>query len=362
MDKQLENVSHEYIRYANCWEDADLLLEGLNAKPGGRFLSIGSAGDNSFSLLSTGAEIVVAVDINPVQLQLVEFKKAAIKALEHQEYLELMGFESSTRRQELFEKTLITAPEKTASFWKNREAEVMEGLIYKGKFENYFKLFSKRILPLIHTKKRIKELFRDKPVEEQKTFYEKRWNNWRWRLMFKLFFSKFIMGRFGRDPAFLKEVEVPVSTSIFGHAAHHLSSTGCQTNYFLHFIMKGNFGDQLPHYVRSGNYEKIRENIDKIVVFEGLAEKAFEQYKDFNYFNLSNIFEYMDSGLFGSVVQNFADNSAPGARFAYWNLLVPRLFENANAELFEFQRELSDELTSRDNGFFYQRLVIDQRK
>jgi S-adenosylmethionine-diacylglycerol 3-amino-3-carboxypropyl transferase len=70
----------------------------------------------------------------------------------------------------------------------------------------------------------------------------------------------------------------------------------------------------------------------------------------------------MNPELFGAVAQNFADNSAPGARFAYWNLLVPRLFADPHSDLFEFQRELSDELTARDNGFFYQRLVIDQRK
>lgn len=362
MSEQLQNVSHEYIRYANCWEDADLLIEGLNPKPGGRFLSIGSAGDNSFSLLSTGAELVVAVDINPVQLRLVEFKKAAIKALDREAYMELLGFSSSTRREALFEQALKACSSTTAAYWKNREAEVMRGLIYQGKFENYFRMFSRKILPLIHTKKRIAELFREKSAEEQKQFYEKRWNNWRWRLLFKVFFSKFVMGRFGRDPAFLKEVEVPVATSIFQHAARHLSSTDCQKNYFLHLILTSKFGKGWPHYIREGNYEKIRENIDKIVIFEGLAEKAFEEYKDFNYFNLSNIFEYMDRKLFAAVAQNFAENSAPGARFAYWNLLVPRLFAHHHSELFEFQRGLSDELSARDNGFFYQRLVIDERK
>ncbi|MFL5754490.1 MAG: DUF3419 family protein, partial [Bacteroidia bacterium] len=48
MKEQLtERVNFEFIRYANCWEDADVLLEGLAPKNGGRILSIASAGDNS---------------------------------------------------------------------------------------------------------------------------------------------------------------------------------------------------------------------------------------------------------------------------------------------------------------------------
>jgi S-adenosylmethionine-diacylglycerol 3-amino-3-carboxypropyl transferase len=51
MEKQLQKVRHDYLRYANCWEDADILLAGLDIKTGDLVLSIGSAGDNSFSLL-----------------------------------------------------------------------------------------------------------------------------------------------------------------------------------------------------------------------------------------------------------------------------------------------------------------------
>ena len=34
MSDQLKEVQHDYIRYANCWEDADVLLEGLQIQSG----------------------------------------------------------------------------------------------------------------------------------------------------------------------------------------------------------------------------------------------------------------------------------------------------------------------------------------
>lgn len=48
-----ERIEHrarfDLIRYANVWEDAELLVAALRPGPGKRFLSIASAGDNSLS-------------------------------------------------------------------------------------------------------------------------------------------------------------------------------------------------------------------------------------------------------------------------------------------------------------------------
>jgi S-adenosylmethionine:diacylglycerol 3-amino-3-carboxypropyl transferase len=40
------------IRYAQCWEDADVLLEALDIQPGQSCLSIASAGDNTLAMLA----------------------------------------------------------------------------------------------------------------------------------------------------------------------------------------------------------------------------------------------------------------------------------------------------------------------
>lgn len=360
MKEQLNNVQHDYIRYANCWEDADVLLEGLDIQTNDRVLSIGSAGDNSFSLVSKGPELVLAVDINPVQLNVIELKKAAFATLEYNEFLEFLGFRESNRRMKLFEKVKQALTDEMQSFWNSRQEEILDGVIYQGKFERYFQLFRNRILPLVHTKKRVNRLFEEKTTEEQAAFFQKKWNNLRWRLLFKLFFSKFVMGRFGRDPAFLKEVEVVVSEFILGQAAAHLSNPHCQDNYFLHFIMKGTFGDHLPHYARKENFENIKNNLDRLVVFNGLAEAAFDEYQHFSKFNLSNIFEYMPKDVFQNVAQNLVDNSLSNARFAYWNLMVPRKINQVISGI--TNDDCTKNLIKKDNGFFYMGIQIDKKE
>ena len=357
MSDQLIEVKHDYIRYANCWEDADILMKGLDMKSGDRVLSIGSAGDNSFSMLVYDPEIVVAVDINPVQLNLIELKKAAFKGLDYETFLQFTGFNNCNTRWQIFLDIKDAMPTEIALFWANRKSEIEGGIIYQGKFEKYFILFHKKILPLIHTKKRIAHLFKKKHAAQQQEFMTKKWNNTRWRMLFKVFFSKFVMGKFGRDPEFLKEVEVPVSTFILNKAQQHLNSVNCQDNYFLQFILTGKFNTRLPHYARKENFEKIKSNIDRLTAYNGLAEAAFKEFSHFNKFNLSNIFEYMNPNLFKMVSDNLIENGEPESRYAYWNLMVPRQMSKiSDAVNYD---PISKELSAIDCGFFYGSFNVD---
>src|SRR5688572_30539124 len=90
------------IRYAQCWEDADVLVEGLDVQPGDACLSIASAGDNTLALLTRRPARVVALDLSPAQLACLELRVAAYRTLEHVELLELIGSRPSRRRRVLY--------------------------------------------------------------------------------------------------------------------------------------------------------------------------------------------------------------------------------------------------------------------
>ena len=149
MSKQLEKTSHDFIRYANCWEDADILVEALNVQPRERVFSIGSAGDNSFSLLMNNPELVLAVDINEVQLHLIELKKAAFKSLNYTDFLQFLGFSKSTKRGDLYTSVKGALPIESANYWDNNLTQIENGIIYEGKFEKYFELFRKKVLRIL---------------------------------------------------------------------------------------------------------------------------------------------------------------------------------------------------------------------
>jgi len=357
MSTHFKNTNHSYLRYANCWEDADVLLEGLNIQPNDTVISVSSAGDNTFSILSKAPKKVVAVDVNTVQLFLTELKKACFLTLTHSEFLEFLGFNTTTNRLHLFEKVQPQLSIQAQSHWKANFKQIEKGIIHQGKFENYFKLFRTKIIPLIHSTKKIDQLLAPKSSNEQAEFYNSKWNTWRWRLLFNFFFSKTMMARLGRDKSLFNEVEVSVKDFVFTQAEKELSTLKCQTNYFLQYILKGNFGTQLPHYARPENFESIKSNCHKLEFRIGLIENVLTKTDRFDKFNLSNIFEYISNTEFKELTKTLENHSNPKAILVNWSLMVKRNIIDVNSNFIELN---TSNLQLIDKGFFYRDLKINQ--
>lgn len=168
------------------------------------------------------------------------------------------------------------------------------------------------------------------------------------------------MGKYGRDPEFLKQVNVKVSDYIFKKAEHQLQSKAAQQNFILHYNLTSSFGENYPHYLKQENYDIIKQNIDRLKIHKGYAEEAITTYGKFDYMNLSNIFEYLDSNTFKKVADSLIKGSNANARLAYWNLMVPRRISDILPKQTSFQKEISQQLTQQDKGFFYSQFIVDQ--
>jgi len=356
-----KEVDFNFIRYANCWEDPEILLTGLSTPSQARILSIGSAGDNSFSLLSRDPSLVVAVDVNAVQLYLIELKKMAIKHMEYDEVVAFLGYTDSSKRMQMFDTIKQHLSSEARNYWEGHAAMIDEGIIHQGKFEKYFQLFVKRVLPFIHTQKDVEALLAPKEELAQRQHYQKYWNTWRWRLFFKVFFSKLVMGRLGRDPQFLKEVDVHVGDYIFKKAERHLRKEQAQSNLFLKYNLTGSFGDLRPHYLQEAHFDVIKANIDRLEIRQGYAEQVALTFGNFDAMNLSNIFEYMSKPAFAQTAAALLGCLHPEGRMAYWNLMVPRRVSGIFPAEATYLSGLSNKLSAMDNGFFYNQFIVDQK-
>jgi len=355
------------IRYAQCWEDADVLVAGLDTAPGARILSICSAGDNALALLVRDPAEVVAVDLSPAQIACLHLRIAAYRALSHQELLELIGSRPSTRRLALYRRCRDDGGLHTdaVAFWDARPAEIERGIGAIGKFEGYFETFRRRVLPLVHSRSHVEALLQPRTAEARESFYESTWNTWRWRAVFRIFFSRFMMGRLGRDPSFFAHVDGPVATRILARARHALVTLDPSRNPYLHWILTGTHGAQLPLALREEHFETIRSRLERITVVHGPIECAVESALDrssspFDAFNLSDIFEYMSPADSETLLRRLVDAAAPGARLLYWNMLAPRACPPALADRVEPMQELAERLHHEDQAFFYSRLVIER--
>jgi len=344
------------LKYSNVWEDATLLSKALQIDGNSKVMSIASAGDNSLFLLKDQPKAMCCIDLNSVQLYVTELKAQAIRQLNHNEFLQLLGFKNFTKRQLIFNKISSNLSLAAQAYFKGNLHLIKNGIIHQGKFEQYFQTFVKRVLPFIHTQKKVSTLLAKKTIDDQTTFYNKKWNTWRWKVMFHIFFSKKLMGSLGREPEKLKEVEGDVGQTIFKQAELHLKSTQAQHNYMLQYCLTGSFGNLLPPYAEQQNFMAIKKWLQQNEITYQLSDlqQATQKYQNFNRFNLSNIFEYMNKEAFAENTKTLYQNSATNSRLAYWNLMVDRKMDEVSN--FKYQT-----VENTDKGFFYKRFLNYQK-
>lgn len=354
------------IRYAQVWEDADVLLEGLDIKPGDVCVSIASAGDNALAMLTRDPARVVAVDLSAAQLACLDLRCAAYRALDHGAFLELYGARPSERRGVLYDacRSAFRKPSSIA-FWDERRADVeRQGFAALGKFERYFRLFTGYILPLVHSRRRVAELLRPKTHAEREEFFVKEWDSPRWRLLFNLFFSRTVMGLLGRDRAFFDYVEGDLKSHLMGRVRHAAVELDPSRNSYLHWIMNGRLDTALPVALRPENYEKIRGRLDRLEWREGALEDAIEDLKREGLtparYNLSDIFEYMSAENTATLLARLATAGKVGGRLAYWNMMVPRSRPEELADRLKPLDALSRALHAKDKAFFYRAFVVEE--
>lgn len=354
-------ATFDIIRYAQVWEDADILVAALRPKAGDTVVSIASAGDNALALLAEGPERVIAVDLNPVQLACLRLRVEAYRMHTHEELLELMGSRVSGRRRHLLDQVAEKLSPEDQKFWAGQKDQVVKlGVGGIGKFENYFRIFRDYVLPFIHNRETIDELLRAREPADRAAFYDRYWNIWGWRMMLKAFFSKTVMGKLGRDPAFFDHVKGSLPEQVAGLTRKALVEQDPADNPYLHWILRGSHGSALPRALELERFETIRDRLDRLEIRLCTVETLAEEGIKADAFNLSDIFEYMSPEAHEKAYGSILAAAKPGARIAYWNMMAPRRAPASMAEKVKTNADLEAKLKPLDKAFFYSDFVIEE--
>jgi len=344
------------ILYAQAWEDPDLDRRALEIGPADDVFSICASGDNALAFLLDDPRSVTALDFNPSQCHLLELKIQALLRLEHAEVLAFLGVRPGDRAAAY----LLLRPglsEPARAYWDQAPDQIRQGVIHIGRFERYFGYFRRFVLPWIHGRRLKEALLGCRSVEEQADLYARRWDTWRWRLLFRLFFGRRMMGRLGRDPRMFKYVGGNVADTVLGRARHLLSAVPARTNWFLEYIMFGNYRteDRLPPYLRAENQPVLRERLGRIRLVTGAVEEHVESVAAGSYSKhyLSDIFEYMSAEaaevLFGALWRATRD----GGILSYREMMVERSPPDELRERLVEDQELGARLHPTERAFFY---------
>jgi S-adenosylmethionine-diacylglycerol 3-amino-3-carboxypropyl transferase len=348
--------------YAQCWEDADVLLAALDVRPGHRCLSICSGGDNTLALLARGPECVVAIDMNPAQIACLELRVAGYRELEYEQLLELVGSAASRRRGALYRRCRKLLSASAREFWDGRPAEIEAGIGAAGRFERYLSLFRRWVLPAIHPHARVARLLESGSRDERERFYAAAWDSRPWRSVFRLFFSRTLMSLAGRNHAYFRYATRSIAEHLLERVRHACVVLDPSQNPYLQWILTGAHPVAKPFALRRENFDPIRANLDRLewqcATLDEYLSRAGAGSLDGC--NLSDAFEYMAPEVYEATLRKLRDAARPHCRLAYWNLLVPRRRPASLAASLRPLHALAARLHAADKAFFYGDFVVEE--
>lgn len=343
----------DFIRYANCWEDANLLLDALDIedKVG---LSVLSGGDNTIAMLIKNPKKIVAFDINETQIHLFNLKKAGFQYLNYDELMDLLGIYDTSKSYDLFLKLEGKMKAESYQYFTEHPEFFRKGIVNIGKFEKYFQMFKKYVIPLFATRKQILKLASFKSVTEQKEYYEKVINNRRLNQVFNAFFGFKMMGRFGRDKSFYEHVESKKQSGqkFREHFDYGITHVANYDNPYMNYILTNRFRERcLPLYLKRKYFDLIRDRIDRIEV---VKTDLLSVNGRFDFFNLSDIFEYMDDETFRKNCEKLLSLSKCGSEIVYYNMQGKKYLSDS----FELLEDESLVYTKKMQAYFYNELLV----
>ena len=350
-------MDKELINYSQCWEDPQVLVGALSIHPTDHVLSITSGGDNTLALLLAGAGKVDSIDLNPVQNYLLELKKSAAKCLAYDEYLELMGVRASKRRWALFQKVRTNLSQAAEAWWSSHQRLIEKGVMHCGRFEHFSAFFARFVLPLIHSKRTILGLLMCRNVQEQRDFYKRRWDSWRWRFFFGLASNRLMLKRYARQKGMFTHTAGKTVADVYRERLErHLTSVSIQGNYFLHYSLTGGYEKELPPYLEEQGYQQLRRIPETALSIT--TNNLFNHLRSipdntFSKFNLSDIFEALSLEDNDTLWQEIIRTAKSGAVIAYWNNLVMRSYPTQQSGQIKTDENQLRNLRAKDRVFFY---------
>ncbi len=349
------------LLFGSSWEDPAADRRALQIVPGETLMTVTSGACNTLTLLLEDPGKVYAVDINPTQSWLLELKIAAIRHLDAVQLRAFLGLTEANDRLATFELLRPDLSPEAREYWTNQPDAIRNGVIHAGKYESFVRLFS-RVVGILQGKRRVEGIFACTTLAEQRAYFDKRWNTWQWRLLFKLLVSKRILARRGLTVDYFKfdDGSTSFSDSFLRRSKRAICDIPARSNYFLALYLLGRYRTEqdVPDYLNDEYLPIVRERLDRIVIATAAAQDWMSAQPDrsIDCFALSNICELMSLDETARLFTEVARVGSKGARICFRNLMIPRSVPESLQDKIDLQDVLSRDLLAADRSFVYSRV------
>ncbi len=290
--------------------------------PGGRVLSIASAGDMALSLLALGADEVTAIDIEVSQIHLARLKLTAVLHLDREDAIRFLGFmpASAEKRRHWLSIVLDRLPPESQPFWSESAAAVLRGAVWAGRYERYLGRLRTALRPLAGA---FHELAECSSLDEQDALFVRRLDRPLLRTTFRLAFAPRLYAGGGIDRRGLWHHDRATSLGLqfFERFRALCVESLARENPWLqlHLLGQVRSADVVPEYLSEHGVRVLRER-SHAISFVHASILDFLTSADagrFDRFHLSNIPDWLEAAAFDRVLVLIASKAARPARLVW---------------------------------------------
>jgi len=291
VNSRIFNAVHSRnLIYNTCWEDPRLDRIALTFQPDDRVVVLTSAGCNALDYLIAGVAEVNAVDVNPIQNSLLEFKKAAITALDYESFWEFFGMGASPRSKPLYQQHIREQLSPYAQKYWDKHIDFFAGKGWRKSF--YFRgssgLLAKLMLTNAHYLQRLRKplenLLAAKTLEEQQHVYntsikDRFWRPWLKFLLARSLTLSLVGVPWPQRNQIKQQYPGGVSKFIRDSIEAVVLDLPFQDNYFWRVYMQGHYTPECcPEYLKAEHFDRLKTLMPRLKIHTntvtGFLERA----------------------------------------------------------------------------------------
>lgn len=343
------------LNFTSANEDGASELAALALQPADHVLCLTASGARPLDLLLGAPARITAIDINPVQNELLRLKIAAFRALDHEDLLAWLGITQTPRRLHLHSTVEALLPPASRAFWQTRRRAIAAGIWHSGRWERVLRLGAAgtRMIRGRH----IDTLFEAATLEAQARIWHDHFDDGIWHSAVRLLSRRWFWTRIIGEPggAFLPDPSASEArlTGLFRRASETFFF---RDSDFAALIFRGRHtaGGALPLHLQPQNIPVIRERLDRIHIAEaGLADLGTSGLGPFDAFSLSDFGSYCSGEAYDACWHGILAAASPGARFCERIFMNPIRPGPALAPHIRIDDAQSAALTAADRAIIY---------
>ncbi|MBC8084393.1 MAG: DUF3419 family protein, partial [Hymenobacter sp.] len=261
MDSEFYNVALDRLRYSLVWEDSRTLYRALAIRPTDQVLVVSSAGCNALNTLLANPRHVTAIDLNPVQNQLLLLKRHVIRCHPPGVLRGLLGLAGPQAVTLAWQALAPTLPDPERRYWAAFFGSHPAGILTAGRLESYVTGFLPTLAPPIQ--RQVRRLLQFDTVAVQYAYFVQVLEATSFREQFVAYFDAANLSK-GRDPRLFRYATESGGPAFYERLRETLRTELVRTNFFFRFFF---FGPEvlpetlLPPCYQRQHHERLRQQL-----------------------------------------------------------------------------------------------------